>query len=169
MLRVDFFIVLVHFLFIPSGPLEDQNIEAHIVLGEICKDHKASEPRQLNLPFGIDFDAVGNMYVVKLEGGRVHRLNVQGVLIQFAGDSIKNYSEDEGSAEQATFNGMYPIAVTLPVVLLSPIAGTIAYVKLMARPVSFLQSREWVRRGFPEMVVLDSKNNLYVLGRGGHV
>lgn len=117
MLRVGFFIVLVHFLFLPSGPLEDQNIEACIVLGEICKDHKTSEPRQLNLPFGIDFDVAGNMYVVELEGGRVHRLNIQGVLIQFAGDNIKNYSEDEGSAEQATFNSMHPIAVTLPVVL----------------------------------------------------
>jgi hypothetical protein len=71
---------------------------------------QASGP--LSSPFGIDFDSHGNMYIVELGGGRVHRLDKSGDLTQIAGDGSKAYTGDGGPAADATFNGMHNCAVT---------------------------------------------------------
>lgn len=62
-------------------------------------------------PFGVDFDASGQMLIVELEGGRVHRLNAEG-LLQISGDGSKSYRGDGGPLAAATYNGMHNIAVT---------------------------------------------------------
>lgn len=63
-------------------------------------------------PFGIDFDSEGNLYVVELVGGRVHRVDETGRVAQIAGDGSQSYLGDGGPAEQATFNGMHNCAIT---------------------------------------------------------
>ena len=66
----------------------------------------------LQNPFGVDFDSKGNMYVVELGGGRVHRIDTHGNLSRIAGDGSKSYTGDGGPAIDATFNGMHNGAVT---------------------------------------------------------
>jgi sugar lactone lactonase YvrE len=66
----------------------------------------------LKSPFGLDFDSAGNLYVVELTGGRVHRLDTEGNLTQISGDGSKSYKGDGGPAIDATFNGMHNCAVT---------------------------------------------------------
>ena len=66
----------------------------------------------LKSPFGVDFDSQGNMLIVELEGGRVHRLSPEGELTTIAGDGSKSYQGDGGPAAKATFNGMHNVAVT---------------------------------------------------------
>ena len=71
-----------------------------------------AEQSPLQNPFGVDFDSKGNMYVVELGGGRVHRIDTEGNLSRIAGDGSQSYSGDGGPAIDATFNGMHNGAVT---------------------------------------------------------
>ena len=48
-----------------------------------------TQPNPLKQPFGVDFDGKGNMYIVELKGGRVHRLAADNKLITIAGDGSK--------------------------------------------------------------------------------
>ena len=69
-----------------------------------------TQANPLNRPFGGDFDSQGRMWIVELEGGRVHRL-ANGVRKQVGGDGSKSYRGDGGSLGQATFNGMHNLAI----------------------------------------------------------
>jgi hypothetical protein len=89
-----------------------QRPRSSVVIGESLADVKEPQPGQLSSPFGVDFDAQGNMYIVELSGGRVHKLDTAGKFTTIAGDGSKGYSGDEGPAEKATFNGMHNVAVT---------------------------------------------------------
>jgi DNA-binding beta-propeller fold protein YncE len=71
-----------------------------------------SPPSPLNTPFGIDFDAHGNMFIVELTGGRVFRRDPQGELTRIAGNGTEDYSGDGGPAADATFRDMHNVAVT---------------------------------------------------------
>jgi len=66
----------------------------------------------LKMPFGVDFDRAGNMFIAELEGGRVHRLDAAGDLTTLAGDGEKGYRGDGSAAGGARFNGMHNVAVT---------------------------------------------------------
>ena len=63
-----------------------------VVLGDSLAKVKEPKPGQLNSPFGLDFDKHGNMYIVELSGGRVHKLDTAGTLTTIAGDGSKGYS-----------------------------------------------------------------------------
>jgi sugar lactone lactonase YvrE len=89
-----------------------QGPRASIVIGESLAEAKEPKPGKLNSPFGVDFDAAGNMYIVELAGGRVHKLDTEGNFTTIAGDGSKGYSGDGGPAKDATFNGMHNVAVT---------------------------------------------------------
>ena len=65
----------------------------------------------LTNPFGVDFDSSGNLIIVELEGGRVHRLDTNGHLTKFAGDGSRTYTGDGGPAANATFNAMHNLAI----------------------------------------------------------
>jgi len=85
-----------------------------IVLGNLLPEEDGSKDASqspLRSPFGIDFDTAGNMIIVELEGGRVHRLSPDGDFYTIAGDGSKSYSGDGGPALKATFNGMHNVAV----------------------------------------------------------
>ena len=71
-----------------------------------------TQPNPLKQPFGVDFDAKGNLYIVELGGGRVHKLTPRNIFTTLAGDGSKSYKGDGGPAKVATFNGMHNVAVT---------------------------------------------------------
>lgn len=83
-----------------------------VVIGESLADVKNPMSGQLESPFGVDFDRQGNLYIVELSGGRVHKLDTAGVFSTIAGDGSEGYSGDNGPAKDATFNGMHNVAVT---------------------------------------------------------
>ena len=67
---------------------------------------------RLKAPFGVDFDASGNMYIVEYDGGeRVLKVDAQGMLTVAAGTGEKGHSGDGGLATQAKFNAMHSLAV----------------------------------------------------------
>src|SRR5262245_58481769 len=66
---------------------------------------------KLNAPFGVDFDRAGNMYIVELSGGRVHKVDAKGVLTTVAGTGKKGDQGDGGPATAAEFNGMHSLVV----------------------------------------------------------
>jgi sugar lactone lactonase YvrE len=70
-----------------------------------------TQPNPLKQPFGVDFDAKGNMWIVELGGGRVHRLSPSNIFTTIGGDGSKSYKGDGGPAKGATFNGMHNVAV----------------------------------------------------------
>lgn len=85
-----------------------------IVVGSLSQAEggAADAVSPLKSPFGVDFDSQGNMIIVELEGGRVHRLSADGQFTTIAGDGSKSYQGDGGPAAKATFNGMHNVAVT---------------------------------------------------------
>jgi sugar lactone lactonase YvrE len=101
------------FLFVSlSDVATAQRRRTSVVIGESLVNVKNPKPDKLDSPFGVDFDKQGNMYIVELGGGRVHKLDVAGKLTTIAGDGSKSYSGDGGPAKDATFNGMHNVAVT---------------------------------------------------------
>ncbi len=66
---------------------------------------------QLDAPFGIDFDRQGHMYIVELEGGRVHRWTKREGLVTVAGTGEKGYGGDRGPASQAVFHSMHAVTI----------------------------------------------------------
>lgn len=106
LLLVLFVTIFVTCLTTAQGP------RSSIVIGEPIETTKDPKPGKLNSPFGVDFDAAGNMYIVELEGGRVHKLDTAGNFTTISGDGSKGYRGDGGPARAATFNGMHNVAVT---------------------------------------------------------
>jgi sugar lactone lactonase YvrE len=67
---------------------------------------------KLTLPFGVDFNRQGDMFIVEMAGGeRVRRVDAQGLLTTIAGTGEKGDRGDGGRALQAQFNGMHSLAV----------------------------------------------------------
>jgi hypothetical protein len=67
---------------------------------------------KLVAPFGVDFDAAGNLYLVEMAGGeRVRKMGRDGVLQIIAGTGTKGFSGDNGPGKEAQFNGMHSLAV----------------------------------------------------------
>ena len=89
--------------------------EVDFVVGGYMPQEKGewdSKRSPLQNPFGVDFDSKGNMYVVELGGGRIHRIDEKGLLTTIAGDGSRSYLGDGGPAANATFNGMHNCAIT---------------------------------------------------------
>jgi len=59
----------------------------------------------------VDFDSAGNMFIVELSGGRVHKISFDGTLTRLGGTGKKGGSGDGGPAGDALFNGMHSLAV----------------------------------------------------------
>ena len=90
-------------------------------------------------PFGTDFDAAGNLYIVEMVGGnRLLKVDARGLLTHIAGQTAPGDAGDNGPALAARFNGPHNLAV-LPggdiligdtwngrVRRVSPAAGTVA-------------------------------------------
>src|SRR6185436_8482784 len=66
---------------------------------------------KLNAPFGIDFDEGGNAFLVELTGGRLLKINREGMLTPLGGTEEKGNEGDGGPARNASFNGMHSLAI----------------------------------------------------------
>ena len=93
--------------------LPNPNVEI-VVGGSLAEEGGKWDPKSspFTSPFGVDFDPDGNMYIVELEGGRVHKRTSDGKLTHISGDGSKSYRGDGGPLGEATFNGMHNCAVT---------------------------------------------------------
>ena len=67
---------------------------------------------ELRMPFAVDADRAGNLFIAELTGQRVLKLDSGGRLTTLAGTGEKGAAGDGGPARQAQFNGMHHLAVT---------------------------------------------------------
>src|SRR5439155_11132685 len=86
----------------------------HLVLvaGGGAKDDDApATETKLTAPFGVDFDAAGNLFLVEMAGGeRVRKMGRDGLLHIIAGTGAKGFAGDGAKGKEAQFNGMHSLA-----------------------------------------------------------
>jgi sugar lactone lactonase YvrE len=66
---------------------------------------------KLNEPFATDFDDQGNLYIAEHTGGRILKVDKQGLLTRFAGDGQAGNTGDGGPALAARFDHIHHILV----------------------------------------------------------
>jgi DNA-binding beta-propeller fold protein YncE len=66
---------------------------------------------KLGSPFGVDFDAAGNLYFVEIDGHRACRIDPAGKLTRIAGTGQKGGGGDGGPATAAEFNALHNLAI----------------------------------------------------------
>jgi sugar lactone lactonase YvrE len=86
-------------------------LRAVLVVGAASKD-ATPVGGTLSMPFAVDADTQGNLYLAELTGQRVRKFDVQGRLSTFAGTGAKGAAGDGGPARAAQFNGMHHLAIT---------------------------------------------------------
>jgi hypothetical protein len=89
--------------------------KVEVVVGGMLRDEGGAwspDAGPLTSPFGVDFAPNGDMWIVELEGGRVHRMEANGNVRHVGGDGTKSYRGDDGPLHGATFNGMHNCVVT---------------------------------------------------------
>jgi sugar lactone lactonase YvrE len=79
--------------------------------GDKDEDGVPATRAKLHNPFGVDFDRAGNMYIVELEGGHVHKVSKDGIFTTIAGTGEKGDSGDGGPPRRAVFNAMHNLAI----------------------------------------------------------
>src|SRR5882672_8733575 len=70
---------------------------------------KATEAK-LDSPFGVDFDASGNLYLVEMTGNRVRKLDKNGMLTVVAGTGEKGMNDGPGLTSR--LNGPHNLAIS---------------------------------------------------------
>ncbi len=110
MTRCLSWIVALLFLF-PFAPAARADKLVLFAGGGVDHDNVPATKAKLNDPFGIDFDRAGNAYIVELGGGRVLKVNADGLLTIVAGNGDKGDAGDNGPARGAVFNGMHSLAI----------------------------------------------------------
>ena len=65
---------------------------------------------KLDSPFGVDFDAAGNLYLVEMTAHRVRKLDRNGMLTVVAGTGAKGAKDGPGLTAQ--FNGIHNLAIS---------------------------------------------------------
>jgi sugar lactone lactonase YvrE len=75
-------------------------------VGSYSGDGGAATNAYLNLPSGIAFDAVGNLYIADYHNNRIRMVATNGIITTVAGKSGSGYSGDGGAATNA--NLYYP-------------------------------------------------------------
>jgi len=76
-------------------------------------DNGQATSAQLNAPYGLAFDAIGNLYISEYSGQRVRKVTPAGTITTIAGNGGAGYSGDNGPATSATLNGPDDIAIDL--------------------------------------------------------
>jgi uncharacterized repeat protein (TIGR01451 family) len=66
---------------------------------------------QLNSPYGVTLDNLGNMYIADANNYRIRKVNTSGIISTIAGTGVSGYSGDGGPAIGATMNMPYSMAV----------------------------------------------------------
>jgi sugar lactone lactonase YvrE len=96
-----------------SGSKHSPNQVEVVVGGLMAAEGGKWDPENspLKRPFGVDFNTDGDMWIVELEEGRVHKLDADGKLHHAGGDGSRSYQGDGGALSEAKFNGMHNCAV----------------------------------------------------------
>jgi DNA-binding beta-propeller fold protein YncE len=66
---------------------------------------------QLDGPFGVDFDTVGQAFLIEISGHRILKIDRVGILTKVGGTGDKGNVGDGGPAMRAQFNGMHSLVV----------------------------------------------------------
>jgi len=66
---------------------------------------------QLNGPFGVAVDAIGNIYIAECNNNRVRMVNTSGIITTIVGTGIAGYSGDGGQATAAELNNPTAMAI----------------------------------------------------------
>lgn len=75
--------------------------------GEQAADGMPAVEARLNEPFAVAFDRDGLMYIAELVGGRILRVDKEGMIETLAGREEQGDAGDGGPAKGAVFNGMH--------------------------------------------------------------
>ena len=59
---------------------------------------------ELNGPYGVALDAIGNFYISESTNNRIRKVNTSGIITTIAGNGTQGYSGDGGQATNAEFN-----------------------------------------------------------------
>jgi hypothetical protein len=109
-MRYLFFAVTLAVLAFPVSAQADRLVR--IAGGGTGGDKVPATEAKLIAPFGVDFDELGNMYIVELSGQRLLRVDAKGLFHVVAGAAEqKGHEGDGGPAAKARFNGMHSLAV----------------------------------------------------------
>ena len=65
---------------------------------------------ELNLPFDVDVDAAGNVYIADTGNSRIRKVDTAGVITTFAGTGVATFGGDSGQATAAQLNGPTGVA-----------------------------------------------------------
>lgn len=103
--------LLVSFMLIGAADSIEAQRLVRVAGGGTGAEGVAAPKAKLISPFGVDFDAAGDMYIVELEGERVLRVDGKGMFSIVGGTGKKGNSGDGGPARSATFNGMHSLAI----------------------------------------------------------
>ena len=68
---------------------------------------------KLAAPWGMAFDAVGNLYFSDQGNNRIRKINTAGIISTFAGNGTAGYSGDGGQATMAKINTPYGICIDM--------------------------------------------------------
>ncbi len=66
---------------------------------------------KLQMPFAVDFDRNGNLYLAEFIGQRVRKIDDKGILSIVAGTGEKGYGGDDGPAAKAKFDSIHSLVV----------------------------------------------------------
>lgn len=66
-----------------------------------CGDEGQATAAELYQPYGVAFDAMGNMYIADNENNRIRKVSTSGIITTFAGTGTHGYSGDGGQATAA--------------------------------------------------------------------
>ena len=68
---------------------------------------------QINLPFGVDVDGSGNLYIADYKNHRIRKVDSSGVITTFAGTGTAGFSGDGAAATSAMLNSPYGLGYGL--------------------------------------------------------
>jgi len=66
---------------------------------------------KLQMPFAVDFDRSGNLFLAEYIGQRVRKIDSKGIITTIAGTGEKGYGGDDGPARKAKFNSIHSLVV----------------------------------------------------------
>ncbi len=74
-------------------------------------DGGAATSAQLNRPYGVAVDAIGNLYITDDLNYRIRKVSQTGIITTIAGNGTAGFSGDGGAATSGSFNGANQITI----------------------------------------------------------
>lgn len=74
-------------------------------------DGGAAREAKLQMPFAVDFDHSGNLFLAEYIGQCVRKIDGKGIITTIAGTGKKGYGGDDGPAAKAQFNSIHSLVV----------------------------------------------------------